>query len=311
MLKTRFLEIEKTLDGTIEYDVSRAKYAYYRIGGNAAIIATPRSLAALKTFHEVIFETRCPYFILGWGSNLLFSDEAFPGVVIRMKHLFTDAEALTELNGQKGTFLKLGASLGASLLLKKACEQGYGGLTCLTGIPGSIGGMVAMNAGTSIGEIGSLLIQTETVNLNEADFKTKTHLHVASDFSYRHNHFLKPGDLITHTYLRYVPEETSLVKTKIDDLYARRKNTQPVNFPSCGSVFMNPAKNLQAWQVIDRLGLRGHKLGGAQISEKHPNFIINLGSAKSSEVKELITLIKTRAKAELDVELKEEVKFIP
>ena len=312
MLKNLFLEIEKDFEGTLEYDVPRAKVAYYRIGGAASVLATPKTLRALELLHSVIQKNKVPYFIVGWGSNLLFSDDAFPGVVIRMKHLFTEVEELSEVAGLKGNYLKLGASLGAAVLLKVASEKGYGGLTCLTGIPGSVGGMVVMNAGTHLGEFGPKLIQTETLNLNSSRaLELKTHTHVPSDFSYRANHFLKPGDLITHTVVEFIPTPPEEVKKEIDELYARRKATQPVNLPSCGSVFMNPKELGQhAWQVIEKLGLRGKQIGDAQISEKHPNFIVNLGQAKASDVRSLIELIKTRAKSELDIELHEEVKFI-
>ena len=318
MLKKEFAEIENNFDGTLEYDIPRAKYAYYRIGGPAAVIATPRSFAALKQLHEVLLRTRVPFFILGWGSNLLFSDASYDGVVIRMKHLFTEVEVLPELNGKKGNFLKLGASIGAASLLKKASVEGFGGLACLTGIPGSVGGMVAMNAGTHLGEIGKRLVQTEFVNLNQpidtnsGELQVQTRMHAEGDFSYRENHFLKSGDLITHTYLHFDKADPETIKTEIDDLYQRRKSTQPVNLPSCGSVFKNPRDHgMHAWQVVEKLGLRGHQIGNAQISEKHPNFIVNLGSAKAADVKALIDLVKARANAELRIELHEEVKFVP
>jgi UDP-N-acetylmuramate dehydrogenase len=269
-------------------------------------------MAALSKLHHIIREEQVSYFVLGWGSNLLFSDAQFDGVVIRMKHLFTECESLSSVGNQTGTFLKLGASLGASSLLKKASDLGYGGLTCLTGIPGSVGGMVAMNAGTHLGEIGTQLVQSEFVNLADEKLKVKTRIHETSDFSYRNNHFLKSGDLITHTFIKYSPESPEAVKQQIDELYLRRKNTQPVNYPSCGSVFMNPReKNMHAWQVIDRLELRGFQIGGAQFSEKHSNFIVNLGNAKASDVKALIELAKSRALLELEVNLHEEVKYIP
>jgi UDP-N-acetylmuramate dehydrogenase len=313
MLKKAFAERSANFLGTLEYDIPRAKYAYYRIGGNASVIATPRTFSDLEFIHTVLRETAAPYFILGWGSNLLFSDADFKGVVIRMKHLFTEIEMLKELNGITGNFLKLGASLGAATLLKKAGSDGYGSLSCLTGIPGSVGGMVAMNAGTHFGEIGARLVQTETVNLNQDHpLKVIMHVHEASDFSYRENHFLKPGDLITHTYLQFDQADPLAVQTEINDLYQRRKSTQPVTLPSCGSVFKNPREHgMHAWQVIEKLGLRGHQIGNAQISEKHPNFIVNLGDAKATDVKALIDLVKSRAQTELGISLQEEVKFIP
>lgn len=306
MLKSACLAVQDRFSGTFEFDIPLSKVVYYRIGGPACVLATPRTFKDLEILHALIQETKTRYFILGWGSNLLFSDETYPGLVIRMKHL------LSEISEVGQGVLKLGASLGASRLLKKACEQGYGGLAKLTGIPGSVGGMVAMNAGTYLGEFGASLIKTEFVNLEKpGELEVQTRIHESADFSYRQNHFLKPGDLITHTFCRYTPGRSDEIKAEIDALYLRRKASQPVNYPSCGSVFMNPRESgLHAWQVIDQLKLRGHQIGQAQISEKHPNFIVNLGGAKAVDVKALIELVKARASAELAISLHEVVRVI-
>ena len=293
--------------GTLEFDAPLAKVAYYRIGGPASVLATPRTFEDLALLHRMLRAHPVPFFILGWGSNLLFSDEGFQGLVIRMKHLNTGVEE--DSPGQ----LRVGASLGASALLRVASEKGYGGLARLTGIPGSVGGMIAMNAGTHLGEMGDLVVQTGWVNLNEdrEELTLRSRIHVAGDFSYRRNHFLSSGDLVLHSRIRYEPADPAAVKREIDDLYQRRKATQPVEYPSCGSVFMNPGEGgLRAWQVVERLGLRGHRVGNAQISEKHPNFIVNLGGATANEVKALIALVKSRARAELGIEMHEEVKVL-
>ena len=203
--------------------------------------------------------------------------------------------------------------MGASSLLRVAGERGYGGLERLTGIPGSVGGMVTMNAGTHLGEIGAIVEQTEFVGFGSGtgDLEVRTRVHESSDFTYRRNHFLGPQDLILHAVLRVTPEEPAHVKAQIEALYQRRKATQPVDLPSCGSVFMNPREaGLHAWQVVERLGLKGHRIGNAQISEKHGNFIVNLGGARAAEVRALIRLVKERARSELGIDLHEEVKIL-
>jgi UDP-N-acetylmuramate dehydrogenase len=297
-----------TFTGTLEFGAPLSKVAYYRIGGLADVIATPRCFEDLQILHRVIRKGSVPFFVLGWGSNLLFRDQGFRGIVIRMKHLFTELEETAP------GILRVGASLGASSLLKIASEKGYGGLARFTGIPGSIGGMIAMNAGTHLGEMAGVLVRSEWVNLAE-DSETlvkSSRVHEADDFSYRRNHFLKPGDLITHAEIRYERAAPEMVKREIDELYQRRKATQPVEYPSCGSVFMNPKESgLRAWEVVERLGLRGHRIGNAQVSEKHPNFIVNLGGAQAVEVLELIELVKSRALSELGIEIHEEVRVLP
>ncbi len=176
-----------------------------------------------------------------------------------------------------------------------------------------------MNAGTHLGEMARLVSRIETVTIGASDdqMAVNTFFPDSQSFSYRRNHFLKPQDLVTHIELHYEPESPATVKSTIDDLYQRRKLTQPVDYPSCGSVFMNPkgksgegGTGLNAWQVIDQLGLRGHRIGNAQISEKHSNFIINLGDARASDVMALIELVKSRSLKELGIEMHEEVKII-
>lgn len=297
-------------------DQPLSKVSFYQIGGNAAVLATPRTFDDLEQISREIKETKSRFFILGWGSNLLFSDQGFPGIVIRMKNLFTEIEELP------GNIIRVGASVGASVLLRRAQEKGYGNLARLTGIPGSVGGMVAMNAGTHLGEIKDLVVKVETVRLGESPLTVRTYTPDAKSFSYRKNHFLDEGELITHVELRYTPEDPAKVKAEIDDLYQRRKQTQPVDYPSCGSVFMNPkgksggvgdvskGQTMNAWQVIDQVGLRGHRIGNAQFAEKHSNFIINLGGATAADVQALIALAQVRARDQLGIELEAEVKII-
>ena len=301
------------LEGSVEYDFPLSKVSYYRIGGPAKVLATPKSMGDLEKISKYIAETHSRFFILGWGSNLLFSDQGFDGVVIRMKHLFNEIEEMP------GNILRVGASVGASSLLRRAQEKGYGNLERLTGIPGSMGGMVAMNAGTHLGEVKDLITKIETVKMGESTESLEVCSYFPNDqsFTYRKNHFLSPNELVTHVELKYQTESPEKVKLEIDELYQRRKQTQPVDYPSCGSVFMNPkgksgeqGTGLNAWQVIDQLGLRGHRIGNAQFAEKHSNFIINLGDAKAEEVIALIELAKQRAKDQLGIELEAEVKVI-
>lgn len=296
---------ELKLEGSVDYDFPLSKITYYRIGGPAKVLVTPKTMSDLESISKYVSEIRSRFFILGWGSNLLFSDQGFDGVVIRMKHLFN------EIQEMPGNILRVGASVGASSLLRRAQEKGYGNLARLTGIPGSMGGMVAMNAGTHLGEIKDLVIKVETVRIGESvkSLEVREYFPNEKSFSYRKNHFLSENEIVTQVELKYQPESPEKVKSEIEELYQRRKQTQPVDYPSCGSVFMNP-KGKNAWQVIDQLGLRGHRIGNAQFAEKHSNFIINLGGAKAEEVMELIALAKQRAKDELGIELEAEVKVI-
>jgi UDP-N-acetylmuramate dehydrogenase len=304
-LKAFFESHRSELSGSIEFEAPLSKVSYYRMGGAAEVLVTPRSLDDLALIHRGIHETRSKFFILGWGSNLLFSDAGYRGVVVRMKYLFS------EIDESEPGILKVGASVGGSTLLRKAQECGFGGLEHLTGIPGSVGGMIAMNAGTHLGEMKKSCRLVRSIDLVHETLDIREHIVRDESFSYRKNHFLTPSELVISGELKYFKEDPSLVKKTIDELYQRRKQTQPVDYPSCGSVFMNPREaGLHAWQVVDRLGLRGHRIGNAQFAEKHSNFIINLGGATALDVKTLIDLAKSRAQSELGIILREEVKWI-
>ncbi|MCM2277650.1 MAG: UDP-N-acetylmuramate dehydrogenase [Oligoflexia bacterium] len=298
-----FRENAPRFSGVLLFEEPLARHTYYRIGGPAAVLATPKSREDLSWLAEGIRATGARSFILGAGSNVLASDEGFAGVVIRTGRMNLTLEASGEL-------LRIGASVPISTLLRRAAQEGWGGLEFLTGIPGTVGGAVFMNAGTHLGETARRLRAVEAIDL--ADGRELTRFEgEALRFEYRRNLFLPRSALVWQTEWSLEQGDPAQVKATIDTTLARRKATQPIDFPSCGSVFKNPrAHGLNAWQVIEKLGLRGHRIGDAQFSEKHANFIINLGAARASDVKGLIELAKSRARAELGIELEEEVVFL-
>jgi UDP-N-acetylmuramate dehydrogenase len=207
--------------------------------------------------------------------------------------------------------VRAGGSLAISTLLRRATQEGWGGLQFLGGIPGSVGGVVYMNGGTHLGEARDRLLRVEAVSLLGSGAEVLEYPAEGLRFEYRRNLFLPEGALVWSADWKIDPADPVAVKATIDEILARRKQTQPVDVPSCGSVFKNPkASGLSAWQVIDRLGLRGHRIGGAQFSEKHCNFIVNVGNARAADVYGLIQLAKTRARVELGIEIEEEVKYL-
>jgi UDP-N-acetylmuramate dehydrogenase len=290
--------------GDFQAAATLASFSYYKIGGPAALLLAPRSLADLAWISRGLRETRVPFFILGAGSNLLISDEGFSGVVIRT----------TKMNSElalDGDTVTAGASVLVASLLRKASQEGWGGLEFLTGVPGSMGGVVTMNAGTHLGDTQGALKSASVVPLLSENTAPVSVPVSEFHYSYRKNQRLKQGDLVWAAQWKIVKEEPSLVKKRIDELLVRRKNSQPVDFPSCGSVFKNPKESgKHAWQVIEAVGLRGHRIGDAQFAEKHCNFIINHGKAKASDVKALIELAKAQAKEKLGITLEEEVKYL-
>jgi UDP-N-acetylmuramate dehydrogenase len=294
--------------GDLRFDEPLSKHTYYRIGGPAAAFAFPKTLDDLRWLAEGVQATGIPHFVLGSGSNLLVADDGYDGLVIRATRVNLELGAVSE----EGSTVRVrsGGSVAVSTFLRRAATEGWAGLELLAGIPGSVGGVVAMNAGTHLGEAKDRLTRVEVF-----DFASASGLRVfeAADlrFEYRRNLFLPKGCVVWSAEWLVKRADPATVKASIDETLARRKASQPIDYPSCGSVFKNPRESgLRAWQVIDKLGLRGHRVGDAQFSEKHPNFIINLDAARAADVRALITLAKERARTELGVELEEEVMYL-
>jgi UDP-N-acetylmuramate dehydrogenase len=307
-----FRENSAKFTGPLLFNEPLSKHTYYRIGGPAQVFAAPRTVDDIQWLAQAIHETSIPVFILGLGSNILVGDGGFEGLVIRATRMNLEIQALG--TAERGGLLRLrtGASVAVSTLLRRAATEGWAGLELLTGIPGSVGGVVTMNAGTHLGEAKDRLKRVEAIPL----YGTPTTQAVVYEpesfkFEYRHNLFIPRDSVIWAAEWEVWLEDPAKVKAAIDETLARRKATQPVDYPSCGSVFKNPrVHGMNAWQVIDKLGLRGHQIGGAQFAEKHSNFIINLGGAKAADVRALIALAKARAQAELGIGLEEEVMYL-
>jgi UDP-N-acetylmuramate dehydrogenase len=269
----------------------------------------PKSVEDLHWLAEGVRASEIRVFVMGAGSNLLVSDSGFDGLVVRCSKMNLDTFLVAPDR------LRTGASVAVSSLLRRASAEGWGGLEFLSGIPGSIGGVVAMNAGTHLGEACEKLRMVEVYPLRGAwagdSYEPLRFSGEDLKFAYRRNFFLPECSVVWAAEWEIVAEAPGRVKQVIDETLARRKATQPIDYPSCGSVFKNPRESgLSAWQVVDKLGLRGHRVGDAQFAEKHSNFIINLGNARAADVKALIDLAKTRALAELGVKLEEEVLYI-
>ncbi|MCC7440576.1 MAG: UDP-N-acetylmuramate dehydrogenase [Bdellovibrionales bacterium] len=289
--------------GDLLWDEPLSRHTYYRIGGAADLVAVPRSKSDLALLAGLLGSSPAPLFILGAGSNLLVSDQGFRGVVVRTHRMNL------VISAAEGGVVRAGASVMVFSLLKRAGEEGWGGLEFMTGIPGTLGGVVFMNGGTHLGEACDRLESVEAFSLRTGGWRSIPKSEFR--FSYRHNAFLGEDEAIWETSWRFDPEDPALVKARVDEALARRKSSQPVDKPSCGSVFKNPRESsLRAWEVLEKLGLRGQRNGNAQFSEKHPNFIVNLGGARAEDVRSLIELARSRAKDELGITLEEEVRYL-
>ncbi len=277
----------------ITADAPLHKRAFWRVGGPAEFLVEPSTADQLAAVLAL-----GPVTVLGNGSNALIHDDGIPGVVVRLRG---------ELAGLSldGNAAWAGAGLLLAVLLKRLDDAGYGGCEPFVGVPGTVGGAVVMNAGTTLGE-ASEIVETVEVALPSGQL---VRLHPSAvRFAYRHSD-LPVGAVVTRVKLRIVPDPEGTRRARRQEFLAVRKATQPLDLPSCGSTFTNPDGD-HAGRLIDAAGLKGCTRGGAQISEKHANFIVNLGGATAEDIRWLIAHARCTVRDQFDVWMTPEVKLL-
>lgn len=285
-------------------DEPLAPHTTWRIGGKARFMVWPKNLEELLSVLTAAAEEGLPYFVLGRGSNLLVSDQGFPGIVISLSRYECDG-FLREDN-------RVEVSAGASnaWFVRALGAQGLGGLEFLASIPGSIGGAVMQNAGFSRTQVKTQISDfVETITVCGKDGAVKTFRKADIAFSYRQS-CLDPW-IILRVALRCVPADKERVRSQIRENMAYRHRVQDLRFPSAGSVFKNPAgAPMSSGRMIQEAGLAGYRIGDAQISERHANFFINRGRASASHMRELIERARVEVKQKFGVTLEEEIKYL-
>lgn len=276
------------------------KYTTFRIGGPAKLLVEPNSVDALSEILKACKEEGIKPIVLGNGSNVLVQDKGIDGVVIVMG----DAFSKIEYAGNDLVKVQAGAKL---INLCRFCfEYSLGGLEFATGIPGTIGGAVFMNAGAYGGEMKDVVWVVNHMNL---DGEKGSFQGSQLDFSYRHSAYVDSDLIITSVIFHLEQDNADAIKNSMDDVQARRKAKQPLDFPSAGSTFKRPEGYFAA-ALIDECGLKGYTVGGAQVSEKHAGFVINVGGATSEDVLKLMSDVQEKVKTEKGVDLEPEVRII-
>ena len=274
------------------------KHTSFRAGGAARWFAVPETAEELKAVLAACKKADTPWYVIGNGSNLLVSDKGFPGVIIS-----TDKFDRLEVNG---TEITVGAGVMLSKLANTAYKAGLTGLEFAAGIPGTVGGACVMNAGAYGSEMINVL-QSVTVLTPEGTVET---LPAESlELGYRTSVIPKKGYLVLEAVMSLTEGNMEESKALMDDLAFRRKDKQPLEFPSAGSTFKRPAGHF-AGKLIEDCGLKGFTVGGAQVSEKHAGFVINKGGATASDIYNLCKEVEKRVKAEFGVSLEMEVKLL-
>lgn len=292
--------IENAGIGRCERDVPLSKYTTYKVGGKAKLMVYPKNTECLINLLKLIKTNDIKHKILGLGSNVLFSDEVYDGVIIRLSEL-------NEVEFFGKNKVRVGAGYSLMKLSLLVAKKGLAGLEFASGIPGTVGGAVFMNAGAYKSDMGYIVTEVKVLT---PDFKIITLENKEMNFHYRTS-FLQthPGYVCLEAVIKLEQGDKNVLDEVIKERRQRRMESQPLEYPSAGSVFRNP-EGMFAGKLIEDLGLKGKTIGGAKVSEKHANFIINFDKAKGSDVKELIELVHQRVLEEYDVDMKIEQEFV-
>ena len=283
-----------------EKQVPLAPYTTFRIGGPAAVFCRPKSTEQLRQVLALAKKAGVRHYLLGKGSNTLFADAGFDGLVVHL--------AKGEVRRDPKDPCILEADMGVNLtgLCRMAEEWGLSGLEFAYGIPGSVGGAVYMNAGAYGGEMKDVVFEVDWMDGEGAE-------HTLSGeqlgFGYRTSRFEKEGGIILRARMRLVPAERELIRAKMDDLLARRVDKQPLDKPSAGSTFKRPQGAFAA-ALIDECGLKGYQIGGAAVSEKHAGFVVNMGGATCADVVAVADHAARVVKEKTGYDLEREIRVV-
>ncbi len=283
--------------------VSLKNYTTFRIGGEAEYFLKAETKEDLIEAIKLAKKMKLPFFVLGGGSNLLVADRGYKGLIIKFQNPNSKIQTNSKFQIPK---ICVEASKPLALVVLEATKQSLTGLEWASGIPGTVGGAIYGNAG-AFGESMEDVIKTVTV-LEHGEIKI--FLNKNCNFDYRDSIFKKKKNLIIlSATLQLKKGNKKNIKNKIDEYSKYRKDRQPLNFPSAGSIFKNPS-GFSAGELIDKCGLKGKKIGNVKISEKHANFIVNLGGGEAKDVIKLIKLIKREVEKKFKVILEEEIQYL-
>lgn len=271
----------------------------FRIGGPADLLFYPQSIKDVQRIIRLAKEYHEPITLLGNGSNILVRDGGIRGLVIRFSHKMA-------MISREGTGLTVSAGALLKDVAKFAQINGLSGFEFACGIPGSIGGAVFMNAGAYDGEMKSVVASVKTIS---KDGDICVYAADELDFGYRHSLFHESEEVICEVCLRLAKGEVSVIRARMEDLNSKRRSKQPLSYPSAGSTFKRPIGYF-AGTLIDQTGLKGFTIGGAQVSQKHAGFIINIGNATADDVQNLIVAVQQRVYEKHQVRLVPELRII-
>jgi UDP-N-acetylmuramate dehydrogenase len=284
--------------GKLTPGASLAPLVWFKSGGAAQWLFEPKDLADLQEF-LCDLDPAVPIMALGLGSNMIVRDGGVPGVVVRLGKAFASVRKVDEVT------LDCGGGASGILVSSTARDNGIASIEFLRSIPGTVGGFVRMNGGAYGSEVKDILIDCDVV-LRSGELVTRTNAELG--YTYRHSE-LPEGAIVVAARFRGQAGEPAAIQAEMDRIAASREASQPLRSKTGGSTFKNPV-GAKAWELVDRAGCRGLTLGGAQVSEKHTNFLINTGSATSADIEALGEEVRRRVKAHTGVELEWEIQRV-
>ncbi len=289
--------IKKINENRVFKDEPMSKHTSLKIGGPADVFVKINNLEELKYVIDLAKKREIPLTVIGNGTNLLVKDKGIRGIMVKL-----------DLNNIKIQDEEIEVESGVKLpiLAKKAYENSLSGLEFASGIPGTVGGAVKMNAGAYGGEFKDIVIETTYLdkNLNIKTISNKEH-----KFSYRYSIFDETNDIIISTKIKLNKDKQENIKTKMEENSKKRREKQPIEFPNAGSIFKRKNEYIPA-QIIDKSGLKGYNIGDAYVSEKHAGFIVNKGKATAEDMLELVEYIRKVVKNNYNIDLELEIKVI-
>ena len=296
----QFIEFLNKYNYDYKLDESLKNHTSFKIGGNAKVFVTPENEEQLKELITECINLNIRYYVLGNGSNTLFSDDDFDGVIISTTEKFNKIRKISE-----NTF-ECDAGVKLSALCNWALENSYTGFEDLYGIPGTVGGAIITNAGAYDVEISDVAIEVKHID-DKGNFGSFIGDEI--DFSYRHSAYEDNKYLICSVVFVCETGNQEEIKARMDDLICRRKSKQPLEYPSAGSTFKRPKVGYAA-ALIDKAGLKGTHVGDAEVSVKHSGFVINKGNATCKDVLKLIEIIKDTVFEKFGIKLECEVRIV-
>ena len=286
-----------TVQGELRYNEPMSRHTSWRAGGAAEVFFIPASVEDLAAFLREL-DANTPIFWHGVGTNLLVRDGGLPGVVVSATKILRDIERIDSY------LVRAGAGVPCTQLARQCIRWELGPSEFFAGIPGSVGGALAMNAGAHGGETWERVESVRTI-----DRSGEIHERAPAEYTVGYRSVTGPAnEWFLSANFRFEQDVTPSLET-MNAMLERRKKTQPLGLPSCGSVFRNPADDHSA-RLIEAAGLKGHRIGGAEVSEKHANFIINRDSASATDIEELIEHVRQTVFDKHGVQLRHEVRIV-